>query len=45
MRQKYLTTDEAAQLEVHKNSVKQQLLPMAGKSPNYQFEFGDLQNF
>ncbi|MCO4821659.1 MAG: ATP-dependent zinc metalloprotease FtsH [Flavobacteriaceae bacterium] len=42
---KVFLTDAAAQLEVHKNSVKQQLLPMAGKSPNYQFEFGDLQNF
>jgi len=40
----YLTT-EAASKEVHKNSIKPQLLPISGKSPNYQFEFGDLQNF
>ncbi len=42
---KIYLTDEALRKEVHKNAVKQQILPIAGKSPNYQFEFGDLQNF
>ena len=40
----YITT-EAVTKDIHKKSVRPQLLPMAGKSPNYQFEFGDLQNF
>ena len=31
--------------EVHKSARRPQLLPMAGQAPNYQFEFGDLQNF
>ncbi len=40
----YLTT-EALNKDVHKKSIKQQILPISGKYPNYQFEFGDLQNF
>ncbi len=42
---KIFLTAEAADKEIHKKSVKPQLLPISGKSPNYQFEFGDLQNF
>jgi cell division protease FtsH len=42
---KIYLTSEAVAKDIHKKSVKPQLLPMAGKSPNYQFEFGDLQNF
>ncbi len=42
---KIYLTSEAATKDIHKKSVRPQLLPMAGKSPNYQFEFGDLQNF
>jgi len=40
----YLTA-EAASKEIHKKSIKPQLFPISAKSPNYQFEFGDLQNF
>ena len=40
----YLTAEAASQ-EVHRKTVRPSLIPMAGKSPNYQFEFGDLQNF
>jgi len=40
----YLTAEAAAK-EIHKKSVQPQLFPISGKSPNYQFEFGDLQNF
>ena len=42
---KIYLTPEAAAKDIHKRSIKPQLFPMAGKSPNYQFEFGDLQNF
>ena len=42
---KIYITSEAVTKDIHKKSVRPQLLPMAGKSPNYQFEFGDLQNF
>jgi len=42
---KIFLTPEAASQEIHRKSVKPSLIPMAGKSPNYQFEFGDLQNF
>jgi cell division protease FtsH len=42
---KIYLTNEALSKEVHKKSIKQQLFPIAGKTPNYQFEFGDLQNF
>ncbi len=31
--------------DAHKDARRPQLLPMAGQAPNYQFEFGDLQNF
>ena len=40
----YLTPD-AKTKEVHKNTSKPQLIPVAGGTPNYQFEFGDLQLF
>jgi len=42
--QVYLTPEAASSSE-HKNSVKPQLLPMSGKTPNYEFQLGDLQNF
>ncbi|MBN4085512.1 ATP-dependent zinc metalloprotease FtsH, partial [Flavobacteriaceae bacterium AH-315-B10] len=42
---KIFLTEEAARKEIHKNTIKPQFLPISGKSPNYQFEFGDLQNF
>ncbi|MFT5215958.1 MAG: cell division protease FtsH [Glaciecola sp.] len=38
-------TKEAASSSEHRNSVKPQLLPVSGKSPNYEFQLGDLQNF
>ena len=40
----YLTND-ASKKEVHKKSNSQQFFAISGKSPNYRFEFGDLQNF
>ena len=40
----YLTRD-AELKDIHRNSVKSTLLPIASKSANYKFEFGDLQNF
>ncbi|MEC9108470.1 MAG: ATP-dependent zinc metalloprotease FtsH [Bacteroidota bacterium] len=40
----YLTRD-AELKDIHRNSVKSNLLPIASKSANYKFEFGDLQNF
>ena len=40
----YLTKDAQAK-EVHKKSKPQTLIPSATKTPNYRFEFGDLQNF
>lgn len=42
---KIYLTDEALRKEIHKNSIRPQLIPISGKSPNYHFEFGDLQNF
>ena len=42
---KVFLTADAEKKEIHKNANRPQLLPMAGQSPNYQFEFGDLQNF
>lgn len=42
---KVYLTPEALNKEIHKKSISPSLIPMAGKSPNYQFEFGDLQNF
>jgi len=38
-------TSEAASKEEHRNSIKPQFFPMSGKSPNYEFQLGDLQNF
>ena len=40
----YLTRDARIKDE-HKNSAKTSLLSIASKTPNYRFEFGDLQNF
>ncbi len=40
----YLTRDARIKDE-HKNSSKNSLLSIGSKSPNYRFEFGDLQNF
>ena len=40
----YLTRDARIKDE-HKNSSKNSLLTIGSKSPNYRFEFGDLQNF
>ena len=40
----YLTKD-ASNKEVHKKSKPNSLIPGVGLSPNYVFEFGDLQNF
>jgi cell division protease FtsH len=40
----YLTSD-ALSKEIHKGSKKTTLFPSSTKIPNYQFEFGDLQNF
>ena len=40
----YLTRDARIEDE-HKNSAKTSLLSIASKTPNYRFEFGDLQNF
>jgi len=42
---KVYLTKEAATKEVHKKTVRPQLIPTGSKSPNYQFKFGDLQNF
>jgi len=42
---KVYLTKEAETKEAHKKTARPQLIPMTGKSPNYQFEFGDLQNF
>ena len=42
---KVYLTNEAASQEVHRKTVRPSLIPMAGKSPNYQFELGDLQRF
>lgn len=40
----YLTKD-ASNKEVHKKSKPNSIIPGVGLSPNYVFEFGDLQNF
>ena len=42
---KVYLTNEALSKEVHKKSIKPSILSISGRSPNYQFEFGDLQNF
>ena len=42
---KVYLTKEAENKEIHKKSKPSSLLPTATKLPNYQFEFGDLQNF
>ncbi|MFY0714805.1 ATP-dependent zinc metalloprotease FtsH [Seonamhaeicola sp. NFXS20] len=40
----YLTSEAEAKDE-HKNSKQQTFIPTVGRIPNYEFEFGDLQNF
>ncbi|MBT8260261.1 MAG: ATP-dependent zinc metalloprotease FtsH, partial [Bacteroidia bacterium] len=40
----YLTSD-ASKKEIHKKSNSQQFFAISGQTPNYRFEFGDLQNF
>jgi len=40
----YLTKD-AKELEIHKKSKPKTILPSVAPTPNYKFEFGDLQNF
>jgi cell division protease FtsH len=42
---KVYLTSEAKNKEIHKNSDKPGLFAVSGQSPNYRFEFGDLQNF
>ena len=42
---KVYLTSEALSKEIHKKSIKPQFLPISGKTPNYQFELGDLQRF
>lgn len=42
---KVFLTKEALNKEKHKKAIKPQFLPVGGQTPNYQFEFGDLQNF
>ena len=41
---KVYLTQEALTEDIHKNSVKANF-PLSGRSANYKFEFGDLQNF
>ncbi len=38
-------TKEAKDLEVHKNSKPNSILPSVSPTPNYKFEFGSLENF
>jgi cell division protease FtsH len=42
---KVYLTKEAADKAEHKNSIKPSILPQLGKSPNYEFQFGDLALF
>jgi ATP-dependent metalloprotease FtsH len=42
---KVYLTPEAMEKEVHKKAVKPSLLARGSESPQYKFEFGDLQNF
>ena len=42
---KVYLTKEAEEKDIHKKSKPTTFLPTATKLPNYQFEFGDLQNF
>ena len=42
---KVYLTKEALDKEIHKDSKNTSLFPSSTKVPNYQFEFGDLQNF
>lgn len=42
---KIYLTKEAQAKEIHKGSKPQSFIPSATSTPNYKFEFGDLQNF
>ena len=42
---KVYLTNQALSKEVHKKSIMPSIIPLAGKSPNYTFKFGDLKNF
>ncbi|MBT8289103.1 MAG: ATP-dependent zinc metalloprotease FtsH [Flavobacteriaceae bacterium] len=42
---KVFLTSDAEKKDIHKTASRPQLLPMSGQTANYQFEFGDLQNF
>ncbi|MFK2820560.1 ATP-dependent zinc metalloprotease FtsH [Flavobacteriaceae sp. LMIT009] len=42
---KVYLTNQAADKPEHKNSVKPSIIPQLGKSPNYEFQFGDLALF
>mgnify|MGYP006112254743 CR=1 FL=1 len=42
---KVFLTKDAQLKDIHRNTVSSTLLPLSGISANYNFEFGDLQNF
>lgn len=42
---KVYLTKEALEKEIHKEAVKNDFLPGSSDTPQYEFEFGDLQNF
>ena len=42
---KVFLTKDAQLKDIHRNTVSSTLLPLSGRSANYNFEFGDLQNF
>ena len=42
---KVYLTDEALSKDIHKGSRQTSIIPSSAVAPNYQFEFGDLQNF
>mgnify|MGYP001348193620 FL=1 len=42
---KVFLTKDAQLKDIHRNTVSSTLLPLSGRSANYKFEFGDLQNF
>ncbi len=42
---KVFLTKDAQLKDIHRNTTSSSLLPLSGRSANYTFEFGDLQNF
>ena len=42
---KVFLTKDAQLKDIHRNTTSSSLLPLSGRSANYKFEFGDLQNF